>query len=135
MLVELFAEYQTEPMKIQVVDGKLPENEYGNIEVFNGVPEGCLHLEQRGLWRACKKLNIQYKSAVVGFDKKSGRMVAIKSGIVILKADKPALMKEYKKLKVEIEAAEKKKLIDEQLGLWKAVFKTMLVKRYMNRHL
>jgi hypothetical protein len=132
-LVELFSEKQTEIFKLKVVNNILPENEYKNIEVFNGVPDKCSHLEQKGIWRACKQLGIQYKTAVTGFDRSMYRLIPIKSGVVILKKDERKVLKAYEKMSEEIEANEKKKKMNETIKMWKSVMKTILVKRYMSK--
>lgn len=131
--VELYSRDQTEIYIQKVIDGKLPENEYKNIEVFNGVPEGCVHLDYKAIWRACKQIGVQYKVAVTGFDRGPGyRLNAIKSGVVVLKEDEKKVMKAYKKLKADIEEKERKKKLDEVKKMWKSVMKTLLVKRYMS---
>jgi hypothetical protein len=131
--VELFSRDQTEVYIQKVADGQLPENEYGNIEVFNGIPEGCVHLDHKAIWRACKKLGVQYKVAVTGFERGPGyRLAAVKSGVVILKEHEKKVMKVFKKMKAEIEEKERKKQMDEVKKMWKSVLKTLLVKRYMS---
>jgi hypothetical protein len=131
-LVELFSRSQTENFVLQVVGNKLPENEYGNIEVYNGVPEKCVHLEQKGVWRACKQLGVQYKTAITGFDRKSFRLLPIKSGVVILKKDEKKVRQKYTQIQLEIEQKEKKKAYEDSKRLWKSLLKTILVKKYMS---
>lgn len=62
----------------------MPENEYGNIEIFNGVPSKCVHLQEKGIKKACKVLGVEFKEAVIGFDRTKNWLIPIKEGIVCL---------------------------------------------------
>src|SRR5580765_7200394 len=74
---------QTEPES-----GTLPVNRYGDIVVADGVPEGLVHVKQPRLGPTCRRLGIEYASAVVGWN---GRNYPEFSGIVIRAADHPVL--------------------------------------------
>ena len=51
-------------------DGKLPRNDYGNFEMFNGpIPVGTVHCDIPRAATICKKLNVEFVEAVVGFEK------------------------------------------------------------------
>lgn len=129
--LELYSEAQTEPYILKAVDGKLPVNEYGNVELFTGVPEGCAHINEQGAWRACKALGVEYKHAVTGFELKKGRNIAKKEGIIVLEEHKKDVLKQWKIMKKEIEEKEKKKKEDMILGEWKKLFKSLLIRRYI----
>ena len=132
-LMELYAEHQTEPYILEIKDGKLPENEFGNIELFGcPLPKELVHLDQKGIWRACKDLGIEYKQAVTGFDTRKGRNFAVKSGIVVFKKDVDKIMRRWKSMEKEIKEKEKLKQIDNAIKKWKMVFKSILIKRYMS---
>lgn len=134
-LIELFAEHQTDPFVLEVKDGKLPANEFGNIELWGSpLPNELVHLDYKGVWRAAKDLGMQYKQAVTGFDSRKGRNFAVKSGIVVFKKDMPKIMKRWKQLKKEIEEKEQVKKVDNALKKWKVIFKRLLIKKYMSRN-
>ena len=116
------------------MDGQLPKNEFGNIEIFDGkIPKGCCHLEEEGVWRACRSLAVDYRHAVIGFDRRKGRTVPLKHGIVILQQNRSKIMNKYKKMLKEIKEKEKERKLKELKNYWKILLKTMLFKCYMNR--
>lgn len=64
----------------------MPANEYGNIELYAcQLPDELVHLKEKGMWRVCKRLKIDYRKAITGFDKKKGRNVVVADGIVVFK--------------------------------------------------
>ena len=69
-MAKMYAPWQTEKFdNVLNPDGSLPENEYGNIEVFNNnVPKGTVHLDLYRIKHICKTLNAPYKEAVTGFN-------------------------------------------------------------------
>lgn len=72
------------------MEGILPLNEYGNIEVWEGlsqfVPEGASFIEgNNSLVKLAKTLGIQHAPAVTGFEQKGLHTVPIVGGVVVLK--------------------------------------------------
>lgn len=132
--IEFYAEHQTEPWVPTVIDGKLPVNEYGNIELFVGVPKKCVHLKMKGVWRAAKTLGVEYSQAVTGFEKRRGHNYVIKEGIIVHSKDAKAVRARYNKMMVEIEAKEAQRQFDQTLTHWKKLFKVLLVKKYMKKN-
>lgn len=87
----LYALHQTEliiPPPIE--DGVIPKNEYGNIDCFTPhmIPRGAVHLPWRGTVRVCKKLNIDYAEAVIGFEFGHRMAVPIIQGVVVAAENK-----------------------------------------------
>ncbi|KAL5003451.1 Rad4 transglutaminase-like domain-containing protein [Aspergillus recurvatus] len=68
-----------------IVDGKIPKNDYGNIDCFvpRMVPEGAVHIPLPGTARICKKLGIDYAEAVTGFEFGSQMAVPVIEGVVV----------------------------------------------------
>ncbi|XP_015775545.1 PREDICTED: DNA repair protein complementing XP-C cells homolog [Acropora digitifera] len=69
--IDLFGRWQTERYKPPPAkDGKVPRNEYGNVELFLPcmLPPGTKHIQINGIQRVAKKLGIDCAQAVVGFD-------------------------------------------------------------------
>lgn len=134
-LMELYAEWQTDPFVFEMKDGKLPENEFGNIELFGcPLPPELVHLNYKSIWKACKQLEVDYRHAVTGFDLRKGRMFAVKSGVVIFKEHEVKVMNAWKVMEKEILEKEKSKRLEGTLKKWKMIFKTLLVKKYMSRN-
>lgn len=82
----LYAEFQTELyIPPPVVNGIVPKNGYGNIDVFvdSMIPKGATHLPYRGIGKIAKKLGFDYSDAVTGFEFKNQSAIPIITGIVI----------------------------------------------------
>ncbi|EFQ98391.1 DNA repair protein rhp41 [Nannizzia gypsea CBS 118893] len=81
----MYAAYQTELYVPEpVIDGKVPRNEFGNIDVYipSMVPQGGFHLRHPDAAEAAKILRIDYADAVVGFKFKKRHGTAVIDGIV-----------------------------------------------------
>jgi xeroderma pigmentosum group C-complementing protein len=114
----LYALRQTEyiiPPPIR--DGKIPRNEYGNIDCFvpSMIPQGATHIPWGGTVRICKKLGVDYAEAVTGFEFGSRRAVPIISGVVVA-AENEGLVKDAW-LNDEAERRKKEQLKHNQLIL------------------
>lgn len=84
--VELFGKWQTEKyIPPAAKDGKVPRNEYGNVELFKPwmLPKGTIHVPIQGLSRIAKKLNIDCAPAMVGWEFSNGSMRPVYDGFVI----------------------------------------------------
>jgi xeroderma pigmentosum group C-complementing protein len=90
----LYAEFQTEVyIPPPVVDGKIPKNVYGNLDVYvpSMVPPGGVHINRPEAIRAARTLGIDYADAVTGFEFRGRRGTAVVKGIVIAKEYQEAL--------------------------------------------
>ncbi|VBB87846.1 Conserved hypothetical protein [Yarrowia lipolytica] len=60
-----------------VVDGQVPRNGYGNVDLFTPfmMPPGGAHVRGKGAYMAAKSLGIDYANCVVGFDFTKGRQI------------------------------------------------------------
>lgn len=129
--IEYFHESQTVPLKFELTaDGKIPKNEYGNIEIMNGLPPGTRHLNMKGVKFILKKMDIDWVPAVTEFEFKNGRFFPVLSGVVVHDKDFDMVMNECVKRKEEIEkreALKEDKICDK---LWKDVFKSLYTKKY-----
>ncbi|QSL67163.1 hypothetical protein MERGE_001552 [Pneumocystis wakefieldiae] len=121
----LYAEFQTELyIPPPVVNGIIPKNGYGNIDVFvdSMIPEGATHLPYHGIGRIAKKLGFDYSDAVTGFEFKNQRAIPIITGILIATENASTcfeawIFDEQKKIEKEIKKREK-----EILYRWKKFF-------------
>ena len=51
-------------------------------------------------------MKIDYCAAIIGFDRRKGRNVVVKDGIIIFKKHKKELLKYYKEMMIEIKEKE-----------------------------
>ncbi|TEA07944.1 DNA repair protein RAD4 [Colletotrichum sidae] len=84
----MFTDDQTEPYRAPpVIDGRVPKNKFGNIEVFvaSMVPEGGVHIgdEFDTAARASHMLGIDYAPALTGFQFKGKHGTAVLNGVVV----------------------------------------------------
>ena len=99
---ELFAEWQTEPyVPPAVVDGKIPVNEHGNVELWGNnaalLPRGCRQIDAPYIQRTCRRLDIKYAEAMIGFSYKRGVTEPTFKGIVVCEGDYDRLVSEHAK--------------------------------------
>ena len=129
--LEYFDEEQTVELKFQLNDdGTIPRNDYGNIEVMNGVPPGTTHINLKGIKFVMKKLEIDWVPAVTEFELRNGRFMPVLSGVVVHNKDYKMVLKEYNKRKEELEKREEGKEHQLMDKLWKDIFKTLYTKKY-----
>ncbi|KAI8323182.1 Rad4-domain-containing protein [Martensiomyces pterosporus] len=82
----LYGEWQTELFKPPpVVDGRVPRNEYGRLDLFKPtmLPEGAVHVRDPSARRVCKELGIDAVEAVVGFEFRRGVSTPVIVGVVV----------------------------------------------------
>ena len=104
-----------------IKNGVIPKNSYGNMDCFapGMVPKGAVHIALKGTVRICKKLEIDYAEAVVGFEFGNKRAVPVISGVVVAKENENMLRKAWKQWNDEQkkkEAVKQEKLV---LDLWR----------------
>ena len=91
----LYGDWQTAPIQVsEVIDGILPSNEHGNIEVWNGnqhlLPVGTSLVKTTrtvAVSKIASELGIQHRQALFGFEDKYGARFPVFGGIVVLKKD------------------------------------------------
>ncbi|KAL1760246.1 hypothetical protein FB107DRAFT_287083 [Schizophyllum commune] len=106
----LYARSQTEMfVPPPVVDGKIPKNNFGNVDLF--VPN-------KGVVKIARKLGFDYAEALTGFEFKKRRAVPVIQGVVIAVENEQALLEAY--WEAEQDAAEKARVKREErvLKLW-----------------
>lgn len=78
-----------------VVDGVLPVNKHGNIEVWGGntryVPNGAVFVEHSIATKAATSLGVPFAPALVGFEQRGPVTVPKIGGIVVLRAHEQLL--------------------------------------------
>ena len=126
--VELFGEWQTKPFQPAAVgaDGRIPVNEYGNVEVWGGrpdmVPRGAVHLAgMPGLPSLASKMGVDWARAVTGFQRKAGRVVPIEDGIVVPEHAATTLRDAWETMQAAKAEAEAKKRSKRAWSGWKRI--------------
>ena len=110
-------EYKPPP----VVNGKLPKNVYGNLDVYvsSMVPEGAIHLKHPETQRAARLLGVDYADAVTGFSFKGRHGTAIVNGAVVAIEHADAVQQLITGFEDERAQEENAKRSLEALRLWK----------------
>ena len=104
-----------------IKDGKIPKNEYGNIDLFaeHMCPEGAVHVPYRGAVRVCKRLGIDYAEAVVDFEFGHRMAVPVIQGVVVAEEYHDQVMEELAKDEAEKSRKEDEKRRKAALGMWR----------------
>jgi len=129
---DLFGEWQTEPYSPPIAqNGIVPKNEFGNVYLFqpNMIPIGTVHLREPGIGRLCRKLQIDYASAMVDWNLVSeGHSVPKLDGIVVCSEYGDLLMQawEQEQQKIEMEKAQKRH--QKALSNWIKLTKGLLIR-------
>jgi xeroderma pigmentosum group C-complementing protein len=82
----LYAEYQTSLyIPPPVVDGQIPKNAYGNLDVYvpTMIPAGAVHIRHPLAAEAALVLDVDYTDAVTGFEFKGRQGTAVVDGVVV----------------------------------------------------
>ncbi|KAI5866699.1 Rad4-domain-containing protein [Durotheca rogersii] len=120
-----------------IQDGIIPKNEYGNIDMFaeHMCPEGAVHVPYRGVVRVCKRLQIDYAEAVVGFEFGHRMAVPVIQGAVIAEEYYERVFEELKKDEAERKRKENEKRRKEVLTTWrKFLMGLRVVDRFRQEH-
>ncbi|XP_064083445.1 DNA repair protein complementing XP-C cells homolog [Macrobrachium nipponense] len=129
--LEVFGEWQVEDYEPPVaVGGKVPRNEYGNVELFKPsmLPKGCVHIPIAGLNRIARKLNIDCASAITGFDFHSGWSHPVYEGFVVCEEYKDVLLDAWNEDQVEQAKRAEEKREKRIYNNWKKLINGMLVR-------
>ncbi|KAK4663057.1 hypothetical protein QC763_600730 [Podospora pseudopauciseta] len=122
VLQGLYSHAQTDwiiPPPIQ--DGKIPKNEYGNIDLFvpTMCPEGAVHVPLRGAGRVARRLGIDYAEAVVDFEFGHRMAVPVIQGVVVAEEFYEKMVEELERDEAERRRKEDEKRRKRALGMWR----------------
>ncbi|KAJ3086357.1 hypothetical protein HK102_013236 [Quaeritorhiza haematococci] len=140
----LFGEWQTDVYKAPpIVDGKIPKNSYGNIEMFhpNMLPPGAAHLRLSGVGKIAKRLGIDYASAVdflfapvkVGFEFHHNQSTPVVEGIVVAKEFEELLKEAYQENASRLEQQALEKRQTRVVGRWRRLVLKLLTRERLRR--
>ncbi|KAL4130111.1 hypothetical protein PRIC2_006117 [Phytophthora ramorum] len=124
------AEFEPPPM----VDGLVPKNQYGNIEIWSPahVPRGAVHIRLPRMDAIAESLGIDFAPAVVGFEVRNGRTMPKVSGIVAATSHETMLLDahaERQQQTIEKAIALNQKLV---LRRWAKLTKRLLLRQRLD---
>ncbi|KAI1309342.1 DNA repair protein complementing XP-C cells -like protein [Halotydeus destructor] len=128
---ELFGFWQTEQYMPPIAhDGKVPRNEYGNVELFKPcmLPVGAVHLQIPGLLKVANKLDIDCVPALVGFDVHKGGVHPVFDGFVVCEEFKEILLAAWDEDQENGRKREAEKREKRVLANWKKLTKALLIR-------
>ncbi|KAG6165316.1 hypothetical protein E4U11_000530 [Claviceps purpurea] len=104
-----------------IENGVIPKNEYGNIDLFaeHMCPQGAVYIPFRGVVKVCKRLQIDYAEAVVGFEFGHRMAVPVIQGVVIAEEHHDEVMVELDKDEAERTRKEDEKRRKAARGKWR----------------
>ncbi|KAL6249135.1 hypothetical protein RBB50_004198 [Rhinocladiella similis] len=132
----LYADYQTSFYQPPpVVDGKIPKNGYGNLDVYvpTMIPAGGVHIRHPLAAQAARVLGIDYTDAVTGFEFKGRQGTAVIDGVVVSLDMTSAMTNVIEGLESQASGeaeAERSRII---LGLWRRWLQALRVRERVQR--
>jgi len=139
--LEVFGNWQTEKyIPPPAKDGKVPRNEYGNVELFKPwmLPKGTTHIPINGMQKVLRKLNIDAAPAMMGWDFSGGGCHPVFDGYVVCEefADLviDAWHQDQKEREERAEEKREKKILDNWRRLVKGLFiREKIQAKYMKK--
>ncbi|PNF35257.1 hypothetical protein B7P43_G04796 [Cryptotermes secundus] len=134
--LEVFGSWQVEDyVPPPAVDGKVPRNEYGNVELYKPcmLPRGTVHLQVPGLNRVARKLGIDCAPAVIGFDFHCGGSHPVLDGFVVCEEYKDTLLDAWTQEQDEAEKRQREKLEKRVYGNWRLLIKGLLIRERLKK--
>ena len=132
--LETFGQWQTEQYQPPpAVDGKVPRNEYGNVELFKPwmLPGGCVHIPINGMQRAIRASGIDAAPAMVGWDFSGGGCHPVYDGYVVCQENAEALMDAWNGEQEERARRERDKREKRVADNWKRLVKGLMFREKM----
>lgn len=122
VLQGLYSQEQTDwiiPPPIE--DGIIPKNAFGNIDLYvdSMLPAGAVHIPLRATVKICKRLEIDYAEAVVGFEFGHRMAVPVISGVVVAEEHHDAIMEQWHLDEAERVRKEDEKSRKQVLHTWR----------------
>ncbi|XP_005109611.1 DNA repair protein complementing XP-C cells homolog [Aplysia californica] len=137
--LELYGEWQTDVyIPPPAYNGKVPKNEYGNVELFKPwmLPKGTVQIRGNGLQRVAKKLSIDVAPAMVGWDHHCGYAHPIMDGWIVCEEFADTLLAAWEEDQEIQKQRELEKLEKRVYGNWKLLIRGLLIKeRLKNKFL
>ncbi|OJA20205.1 hypothetical protein AZE42_04620 [Rhizopogon vesiculosus] len=117
----LYARSQTELYTPKpVVDGKIPKNDFGNIDLYvpSMLPAGSVHIPFKGVAKVAKRLGFDYAEAVTGFEFRKRRANPVIEGIVVAEENETVIIEAYLEAENDAEEKARAKRLDQVHKRW-----------------
>ena len=128
----LYAAYQTTLYSApRVVNGLIPKNVYGNLDVYvpSMVPPGGTHIPHRETSKAAKIIGVDYADAITGFSFKGRHGTAITNGAVVASEYREAIEEVLRTFENDRALAEEQRRTLEALRMWKKLFAGLRIRQ------
>ena len=104
-----------------MINGRVPKNVYGNLDVYvsSMIPEGGCHIRHPDTSRAARILGVDYADAVTGFSFRGRHGTAVITGAVVAESCRDAIEEVISALEIERQEEEEEGRILEVLRTWK----------------
>ncbi|KAF9262696.1 Rad4-domain-containing protein [Marasmius fiardii PR-910] len=138
----LYARRQTERfVPDPVVDGKVPKNNFGNIDLYvpSMLPKGAVHIPFKGVAKIARKLGIDYAEAVTGFEFRKRRATPVIEGVVVAAENESVLLEAFWEAEQDAEEKAKFKREERVVKLWTKLvhglrIRQRLIEQYADRN-
>ena len=138
MLQGLYSHDQTEWIIPEpIVDGKIPKNGYGNMDVYveSMVPQGATHLRLKGAKRICNKLGIDFAEAVTGFEFGARMAIPVIEGVVVAEENADLVRNAWQEYEQERVRKEDEKRRKAAIGMWRKMMMGLrIIKRIQEEY-
>ncbi|KAF8312462.1 Rad4-domain-containing protein [Clavulina sp. PMI_390] len=127
----LYARWQTEAFVPEpVVDGKVPKNEFGNIDLYTPsmLPAGAAHVPFKGTAKIARQLGIDYAEAVTGFEFRQRRAFPIINGIVVPTEHAQTITEAYEASAQAAQEKEQRKRQERVIKLWTKIIQGLRIR-------
>lgn len=130
--LDLYGYWQTKEYEPPHAEcGRVPRNEFGNVELFQPqmLPRGCVHLRgMPNLNRVARKLRVDCAAAVVGFDAHGGFSHAVYDGWVVCAESRDLLVDAHRQEEVEARKRAAQRNAERILANWKKLVHGVLIR-------
>ncbi|KAI9058217.1 Rad4-domain-containing protein [Trametes sanguinea] len=132
----LYAEHQTEIYRPPpVVDGKVPKNDFGNIDLYvpSMLPAGAAHVPFKGTAKLARQLGFDYAEAVTGFEFKKRRAFPVVTGVVVAAENEAALIEAYWEAEQHAEAKRQAKRQEQVIKRWTKLIQGLRIRQRLQK--
>ncbi|PFH49962.1 hypothetical protein AMATHDRAFT_194065 [Amanita thiersii Skay4041] len=114
-----------------VVDGKVPKNNFGNIDLYvpSMLPKGAVHVPFRGVAKIARKLGFDFAEAVTGFEFKKRRAFPVIEGVVIARENESALLEAFWEAEKTAEEKARAKRKDQAIKRWTRLIQGLRIRQ------
>ncbi|XP_014211733.1 DNA repair protein complementing XP-C cells [Copidosoma floridanum] len=133
--LELFGKWQTTPYEpSEAKDGKVPRNEYGNVDLFKicMLPKGCVYIDLPALNRVARKLNIDCAPACIGFNFGCRGALPAFQGFVVCQEYEDTIREAWEEEQVLAQMRAREKREKKIYGNWKKLIKGLLIREKLD---